>query len=78
MGFVDVHIIVGVSYTTVLISEVPIELPFRAACHLLCSALLSATNRVTPSDILSNIVFFLTHTSFEAERANSLQRHRTM
>ena len=38
---------------------------FRAACHLLCSALLSATNRVTPSDILSNMAFFLTHTSFE-------------
>ena len=51
---------------------------FRAACHLLCSALLSATNRVTPSDILSNMAFFLTHTSFEAERDNSLQWHRTM
>ena len=46
---------------------------FRAAIHLPCSALLSGNNRVTPSDMLSNMAFFLTHTSFEAKGANSLQ-----
>ena len=46
---------------------------FRAAIHLASFALLSATNRATPSDRLINKAFFLTHASFEAERANSLQ-----
>ena len=51
---------------------------FRAVIHLHWSALLSATSRLAPSDMLSRMAFLLTHTSFEAGRANSLQRHRSM
>ena len=54
---------------------------FRATIHLASFALLSATNRATPSDRLINMAFFLTHASFEAERAtysNSLQWRRSM
>ena len=52
-----------VSYACFHVSAVLMTL-FRAAIHLPCSTLLSATNRVTPSDMLSNMAFFLTHTSF--------------